>query len=46
MVVGLPWYRMSNLTLELKVFSAGKYSIGMGLPDLKLIIKSKKDEIL
>lgn len=34
-VVGLPWYKIKSLTLELRVFSAGKYSIGMGLPELE-----------
>lgn len=33
-VVGLPWYRISKRTRELRVFSAGRYSIGIGDPDL------------
>jgi hypothetical protein len=32
-VVGLPWYKIIRRTLELRVFSAGRYSMGMGLPD-------------
>jgi hypothetical protein len=34
-VVGLPWYKIIRRTLELRVFSAGRYSMGMGLPDLE-----------
>lgn len=32
--VGRPWYRIINRTLELREFSAGKYSMGIGLPEL------------
>lgn len=38
-VVGLPWYKIIKRTLELREFSAGKYSIGIGLPELKWKIK-------
>lgn len=40
-VVGRPWYKMLKRTLELSVFSAGKYSMGMGLPELKAQDKRK-----
>ncbi len=38
-VVGRFWYRIINRTLELSVFSAGRYSIGIGLPDLSTSLK-------
>lgn len=33
-VVGRPWYRIIRRTFELSVFSAGRYSMGTGLPVL------------
>jgi hypothetical protein len=34
-VVGRPWYKINRRILELNEFSAGRYSIGIGLPALK-----------
>jgi hypothetical protein len=33
-LVGRPWYMMTSLTLVSNVCSAGRYSIGVGCPDL------------
>lgn len=34
-LVGRSWNSMNSRTRELSEFSAGKYSIGIGLPELK-----------
>lgn len=43
-VVGRFWYRIISRTFELSVFSAGKYSIGIGLPDLSILLKLLKKD--
>lgn len=45
-LVGLPWNRIWSRTLELREFSAGRYSMGMGLPELEIILGKGKTRIM